>query len=213
MKKGDLAAVLIGLFLVIVLMVVLNLPAYQAGSPAAPVTATGIPTRVPVTTLEPVNGEPVPETTAEPAPELPTPPPVTTKRIFYTGNYYAFPVRYLPRDMSIYGFSDAEWPYNSSAAFAYVEENHGGITEPFTVPYPVWRMTSTLYSPRTPEKARFRMILVDQQSGQILEGAEIRYPGSVTKTVVAKERPVYLVIQADNVERFMIVFEVPSVYT
>ncbi len=86
--------------------------------------------------------------------------------------------------MGRYGFSDVQWQYNSSVAFAYIEENHGGITEPFTVPYPIWRMTSTLYATRTPEDARFRMILVDEQSGRILEGAEIHFPGSVTKTVV-----------------------------
>ena len=142
--------------------------------------------------------------------DLPTSPPVTARRIFYTGDYYLLPVRFLPSDMNLYGFSDVEWQYNDSVVFAYVEENHGGITESFTVPYPVWRMTSTLTSTRTPERARFRMILVDQGTGQVLEGAEIRYPGSVTKTVVAQERPLYMVIEAGNVERFMITLEAPS---
>jgi D-alanyl-D-alanine carboxypeptidase len=78
------------------------------------------------------------------------------------------------------------------------------------VPYPVWRMTSTLDSTRTPERARFRMILVDRNTGQVLEGAEIHFPGSVTKTVVAQEKPLYMVIDAANVERFMITLEAPS---
>jgi hypothetical protein len=209
MKKGDLVAVITGLFLVIVLMVLLSPPAYRSGDATTPVPTT----RAPETLAPVIPVPPVMETTIGPAPELPTQPPVTTKRIFYTDNYYAFPVRYLPSDMSIYGFSDVDWPYNSSVAFAYVEENHGGITETFTVPSPVWRMTSTLYSPRTPEKAKFRMILVDMESGRVLEGAEIRYPGTVTKTVVARGRPVYMVVQAENVERYMIVLEVPEPYT
>ncbi len=202
MERGDLAAVLIGLTLVIILTVVLSPPSHS--TPQAPklVVTPGVPT-TPVT--------PVPEMT-EPPPGLPAPPPATTKRIFYTSDYYLFPVRYLPSDMGMYGFSDVKWQYSSSLAFAYVEENHGGITEPFTVPSSVWRMTSTLYAVKAPEHARFRMILVDEQSGRILEGVEIRFPGSVTKTVVAAaKRPVYMVIDAENVDRFIITIETPSV--
>jgi hypothetical protein len=114
--------------------------------------------------------------------------------------------------MSIYGFSDVEWRYASSVVFAYMEENHGGITETFTVPYPVWRMTSTVSAARTPENARFRMILVDEKSGLILEGVEIRFPGRVTKTVAARGRPLYMVIAAEKVDSFMITLETPSVF-
>jgi hypothetical protein len=139
-------------------------------------------------------------------------PELTTRRIFYTNDYYTLPVRFLPGDMEMYGFSDVEWQYNRSVVFAFVEENHGGITETFEVPYPVWRMTCTVFSTKTPEKAWFRMILVDQTTGQILEGAEIHYPGSVTKVVVSKERPLYMVIEAVNVERYMITLEAPEVF-
>ena len=202
MERGDLAAVIIGLALVVILTVVLAPPAHL---PAQPVKGA-VPTRAPAFAPTPARETPGPEAT------LPTPPPVTTKRIFYTQDYYLFPVRFLPSDMSIYGFSDVQWQYNSSVAFAYVEENHGGITEPFTVPYPIWRITSTLYATRTPEDAKFRMILVDEQSGRILEGAEILYPGSVTKTVVTDKRPVYMVIEAENVDSFIITLEAPSVF-
>jgi hypothetical protein len=202
MERGDLAAVLIGLTLVIILTIVLSPPAHS--TPQAPKLV--VTTRVPTTPVTPV-----PEMT-EPTSALPTPPPATTKRIFYTNDYYLFPVRYLPSDMAMYGFSDVEWQYNSSVAFAYVEENHGGITEPFTVPYPVWRMTSTLDAVKTPEHAKFRMILVDEESGRVLEGTEIHFPGSVTKTVVADKRPVYMIIEAVNVDRFIITVETPSIF-
>ena len=122
------------------------------------------------------------------------------------------PAREEPQQAAGYGFSDVDWQYNSSVVFAYVEENHGGITESFTVPYPVWRVTATLSATRTPEKARFRMIVVDQETGQVLEGIEIRYPGSVAKTVVARGRPMYMIIGADNVERFMITLEAPTTF-
>jgi hypothetical protein len=202
MERGDLAAVLIGLVLVIILTVVLAPPVHSQTQAVEPVVTTRVPT---------TQVTPGPEATETPT-TLPTPPPVTTKRIFYTNDYYLFPVRFLPGDMSMYGFSDVQWRYNSSVAFAYIEENHGGITEPFTVPYPIWRMISTVYAVKSPQNARFRMILVDEQGGQVLEGAEIHFPGSVTKTVVADKRPVYMVIEAENVDRFIITLETPSVF-
>jgi hypothetical protein len=203
MERGDLAAVIIGLVLVVILAVILSPPAQSPRQAPIPDSTTRVP--APAVT-------PVPEATKEPAPGLPTPPQVTTRRISYTNDYFLFPVRFLPGDMSRYGSSDAPWQYSSPVAFAYIEENHGGITETFTVPYPVWRMTSTVYATRTPENARFRMILVDEGSGQIVNGVEIRFPGTVTKTVVARGRPLYIVIEAENVERFTITLETPSVY-
>jgi hypothetical protein len=208
MERGDLAAVAIGLLLVILLTAFLTLNGIPVPAPPSP-AATPTPThRVPPRQVTP---PPVTMPTAVPT-EFPATSRATTRRIFYTSEYYLLPVRFLPSDMELYGFSDVEWQYNRSVVFAYVEENHGGITETFTVPYPVWRITSTVFSTGTPEKARFRMILVDETTGQILEGAEIQYPGSVTKTVVAKERPLYMVIEAVNVERFMITLEAPSAF-
>jgi hypothetical protein len=202
MERGDLAAVAIGLFLVVLLMAVLALA--EVPSPVSS-RATPIPTPPPATPVTPS-----PALTLAPVVELPETPAITSSRIFYTGNYFLLPVRYLPSDMGMFGFSDVEWQYNGSTVFAYVEENHGGITESFTVPYPVWRITSTLESTRTPHKARLRMILVDEATGQVLEGAEVNQPGSVTRVVVAESRPLYMVIGADNIERFMITLEAPS---
>jgi hypothetical protein len=202
MEKGDLAAVVIGLSLVIVLMVVLSPPPSSGLQPGVvPTTPLQTPTTLPAT---------VPGITPEQTPQIPTPTPFPTKRILYTTNYSHFPVRFLPSDMDMYGFSDIEWQYNSSVAFAYVEENHGGITEPFTVDYPLWRMTTTVTATRTPEKARFRMILVDEQSGLILEGVEIHFPGSVTKTLAARGRPLYMVIAAEHMDEFLITLETPA---
>lgn len=206
MERGDIAVVALAILLVALLTAFFSHG--EAGAPATPVLPTPAAT-TPVPPA-PVSGtQPTPFVTVVPATEVPTP-RITTRRIFYTGNFYLLPVRFIPGDMTMYGYSDVEWKYNSSRIFAYVEENHGGITESFTVPYPIWRMTSTLSATRTPEKARFRMILVDEQTGKIIEGTEIRYPGAVTKTVVARGRPLYMVIAAENVELFTITLEAPS---
>jgi hypothetical protein len=211
MERGDIAAVILALFLIIVLTFLLS-PQLHA-SRQAPVAITPTPNRA---TLPALTSRMTEEPTQRPTPaltlDLPTLPPVTTRRISYTRDFNLFPVRFIMSDMGMYGFSDVDWPYNSSVTFAYVEENHGGITEPFTVPYPIWRMTSTVYSTKTPEKAKFKMILVDKDSGQVLEGAEIQFPGTVTKTVVAKGRPLYMVIRAENVDRFVITLDAPSVF-
>ncbi len=203
MEKGDLAAVILGLSLVIVLMVATSPPPAATAQPVQ----TGPPATTPVSPVTQSTG-----LTPEATTVIPTPPPVPITRITYTVDYRSFPVRFLPSDMRMYGFSDAEWQYKASAVFAYVKEDHGGITEAFTVPYPVWRMTCAVSARTTPEKARFRMILVDRQSGLILEGVEIMYPGTVTKTEAASGRPLYMVIAAENVDEFMITFETPTEY-
>jgi hypothetical protein len=204
MERGDIAAVIIAIFLVILLTALLP-PGLAPSPPQSPGVGPAIPTPVPPAT-------PAQETTTEPVPEVPTPSPLTATRITYTNDYSRYPVRFLPGDMAIYGFSDVAWQYSSSVAFAYVEENHGGITGTFTVPYPVWRMTTTVTATRTPENARFRMILVDEKSGLILEGVEIRFPGTVEKTVASRGRPLYMVIDTANVDRFVITLETPSVF-
>ena len=195
--------VALAVLLVVILTAFLSLP--RGPAPLSQSQPTTVPTiRAPVTP------SPAAIATQAPVTAETTPPRVPTRRIFYTSSYYLLPIRFLPADMGMYGYSDVNWQYNSSVIFAYIEENHGGITETFTVPYPVWRITSTLSSARTPEMASFRMILVDQETGQILEGTEIRYPGSVSKTVVAPvDKPLYMVIAAENVERFVVTLEAP----
>jgi hypothetical protein len=204
MERGDLSAVIIGISLVILLTFLLSPAAPSLRKPPGIVTPSPVPTTL---------ATPVQETTAETIPVVSTPPPVPMRRISYTNTYSLYPVRFLPGDMSTFGSSDREWKYNSSVVFAYIEENHGGLTETFTVPYPVWRLTSTLIATRSPENARFRMILVDEESGRILEGAEIRSSGSITKNVAASGRPLYMVIETENVEKFMITLEAPSLFT
>ncbi len=200
MEWGDLAAVIIGLSLVIILTFLLSLAAHPTGG--APAAATPIPVPTPVTT-------PVPVTTIMPS-APPTTPPFTPMRILYTDDYSLLPVRYLPSDMSAYGSSSIGWKYTSSEVFAYVDESQGGITQTFTVPYPLWRLNATLYATTSPQYASFRMILVDEETGQVLTGIEILFPGTVTRTVAAQGRPLYMVIEAENVDRFVVTLERPA---
>ena len=203
MERGDLAAVLIGIVCVVVVTALFSPPA--SPSPQVPVVA--VPTTVSITPFVPVAR--IPSATPSAAPTTPAP---VLQRIEYTTDYSRLPVRFIPSDLGQYGYSDAPWKYSTAVPFAYVEDTHGGITGTFTVPYPVWRMTSTLTATRTPENARFRMVLVDRTTGQILDGAEIRFPGSVTRTAVAINRPLYMVIAVENADSFRITLETPSEY-
>jgi len=200
MEWGDLAAVILGLSLVIVLTFLLSPAAPPTRGPPEAATPTPVPTLV---------ATPVPVTTTMPS-TPPTTPPFTPMRILYTGDYSLLPVRFLPSDMSMYGSSSIGWKYTSSEVFAYIDESHGGITQTFTVPYPVWRLNATLYATTTPQYASFRMILVDEETGQILDGIEIHFPGTVTRTIAARGRPLYMVIETENVDRFVVTFERPS---
>jgi len=204
MERGDLAAVLIGIVCVVIFTAVFSPP---ASSSTSQVQVPVVPTTVPVTPFVPVVQIP------SPTPVIPaTTTAAPLRRIGYTTDYSRLPVRFLPSDLGQYGYSDAPWKYSTAVPFAYVGDTHGGITETFTVPYPVWRMTSTLTATRTPETARFRMILVDRTTGQILDGAEIRFPGTVTRTAVAVNRPLYMVIAVENADSFRITLETPSEY-
>jgi hypothetical protein len=142
----------------------------------------------------------------------PTPRQITPYRITFTGQYSSYPVVYLPADMASYGTSDPDWHYNTSIRFAFLEESHGGLTTTFTVPYPVWRLNCTVAAWRSPEKAHFRMMLIDEETGTNLEGAELSFPGSIVKNVQFRLHPVYMIISAEYVDRLVISLETPAEY-
>jgi len=132
---------------------------------------------------------------------------ITPYRITYTGQFSSYPVLFIPSDMSPYGAPDASWGFNSSVRFAYLEESHGGVTSLFTVPYPVWRINCTVSAWRNSEAAILRLLVVDAETGSILEGIEVRTPGSAVKRVQSRFRPLYLIVSTEKVDRVFISLE------
>jgi hypothetical protein len=150
------------------------------------------------------------ENPAVPPTVAPEPTRMELFRIRYTNTPHRYETYLLPKNMSVYGGSDPPWPYHNSTTFAYMEESSGGVTEPFSVSSPLWMITCTIESKTSPQYASFQMVLVEARNGTIIEGAEIRYPGSVTKVVYPSDQEYYFIVGCSQVDRFTITLEAPS---
>ena len=189
--KGDILSIFTALIIVSAIALVFRPPVTEAGpevlEPLAPV---GIPT---------------PAVTTPPAPTSLALPDMT--RISYTTGARDYPIWYLPDNLTGYGGSDPLWKETGIVPFAYIHEARGGITRAFHVPYAVWRLNCSVSATVRPEAAHFRMALVELESGTIVEGAELRYPGSIVKTVERGGKDFYLIIGVDAIDSYRITLE------
>ena len=189
--KGDILSIFTALIIVSAIALVFRPPVAEAGlevlEPLAPV---GIPT---------------PAVTTPPAPTSLALPDMT--RISYTTGARDYPIWYLPDNLTGYGGSDPLWEETGIVPFAYIHEARGGITRAFHVPYAVWRLNCSVSATVRPEAAHFRMALVELESGTIVEGAELRYPGSIVKTVERGGKDFYLIIGVDAIDSYRITLE------
>ncbi len=199
MDTGDIISILAALLIVAVIAVVFN-PA-AGGETAGQETLPG-PEETPYRPLGP--------TIAGPSPS-PTPAALEPYRIRYDPDYRKYPLYYLPANMSTFGGSDILWKSNGAIPFAYVEEYGGGVTGTFSVPYSVWRMNCTVYAERRPQAALLDFVLVSADNGTIVEGGEIRYPGSIVKNVQSSGE-YYLIVGCENVDRYRIDLETLPAY-
>ncbi len=195
--RGDIISILAALIIVGVIAIIFNPVAGE--DPAGEET---LPEPTPYRPPDPVVAEPSPS----PSPSIPEP-----CRIQYDPDYRKYPLYYLPTNMSTFGGSDILWKSNSTIPFAYVEESCGGVTETFSVPYSVWRMNCTVYAERKPQAALLDFVLVSADNGTIVEGGEIRYPGSIVKNVQSGGE-YYLIVGCDNVDRYRIDLETLPAY-
>jgi hypothetical protein len=205
--KGDLFT-LVGGFVVILLIAVIANPGALSKVPALsfpgnnPVTqATEVPTpQVTVVTVPP---------TQTPQVNLTPRPPAAPYRILYSTNPFSYPVVHLPANMESFGASDIPLRDTSpSVPFAYVEESRGGITQAFTVPYEVWALNISVTADRQPQYAMFNMVVCDAK-GNILQGAQIQFPGTMYKVVRASGPGMYMIISTTSVDSFRISLETP----
>jgi len=195
--KGDIFSILAALIVVSLVAVVFQPPVADV-VPEVPANVTL---------------ETTPNPSVTPPPALPSPEPPEPVRISYTTEFWDRPCCYLPDNLTFYGGSDPLWKNSSDIIqFAYIEEKKGGITEVFHVPYAVWRLNCSVSATIRPEAARFRMALVDLESGAIVEGAELRYPGSIIKNVQRGGKDFYLIVAVDEVDSYRITLETLAQY-
>jgi len=204
--KGDLYT-LIGGFVVILVVALIANPGAFSSLPALPlsqgtptVQATVVPTyQVTVVTPTPAL---IPEVNQTPRP------PDQPYRIFYSSTPFSYPVVHLPAHMETYGASDIPLREGPLIPFAYIEEPRGGITRPFSVPYEVWVLNISVKEEQQPQYAMFRMVLCDAK-GNILEGSEIQYPGTMYKVVPTSGKGLYMIISTSSIDSFRISLETP----
>ena len=96
--------------------------------------------------------------------------------------------------------------------FAYIEEKRGGLTQEFTVPYPLWVLNISVIANTSPQYGNFRMLLCNASDGTIIEGAEILNHGSTYRIIQISDTNLYMIISATSVDFYRITFETPRTY-
>jgi len=195
--KGDVISILAALLIVSLVAVVFHSPVAEAGPEAQ------TPGQPETPAVPPVTPPPEPK-----PPELPEP-----FRFSYATTFWDRPICHLPDNLTYYGASDPLWKNSTDIVpFAYIEEKRGGITEIFHVPYAVWRLNCSVSATIRPEAAHFRMALVDIKSGTVVEGAEMRYPGSIIKNVQVGGKDFYLIVGVEDISSYRITLETLTEY-
>ena len=88
-----------------------------------------------------------------------------------------------------------------------MEGTRGGLTEIFSVPYPVWVINSTVIAKTRPQYGVFRMVLCYADSGSIIDGEEILNQGRAYRIIQTSNTPVYMIISTENVDSFYLRLE------
>jgi hypothetical protein len=181
MNSGDILSFAAAIGIVLIMVCIVHPP--WAAPETLPTADTTAPTPMPVTT---------------PA----TPAPIKTfvpVRIEYAQQpVMKYQTYIIPGNLTTFGMSDPVWRGSDIASFAYLEESYGGVTDPFFVSYPVWRINCTVRNDEYPENARFKMMLIEKETGTIIDGAELKGPGKVIKNQEISGKDFYIVVQSSH---------------
>jgi hypothetical protein len=207
--SGDSLALIAGIIIVLSIAVIAN-PGYLTGL-QIPFSSTK-PT--PETVLQPeISGATAPVSQGQ----IPVTPAlsehhVLMDRITFTDKPYSYPSYRLPGNMETFGASELPAKTIEWVPFAFIEGTHGGLTEVFSVPYPVWVINSTVVARTWPQYSVFRMALCYAEDGGVIEGEEILNQGTSYRIVQTSNTDVYMIIGAENVDSFYIRLETPKSY-
>ena len=210
METGDILTLVGGLVLVLVIALVIN-PQYlsEFSAPVLP-EPTATPTSLQTLTPEPVRVQTVTtEVISTPVTPRPDDPPY---QIFYSDQPFTYPRFKLPESMVSYGASDIPLRTEESVPFAFVSESRGGLTQRFSVPYPLWVLNTTVIANRTPQYGNFKMVLCYANNGTIIEGEEILNRGSSHRIVQSSNVDLYMIITTASIDRYYISLETPRSY-
>jgi hypothetical protein len=208
--SGDVFTLFAGIAIVIFVAFMAN-PEYLSGlqnsserllNPAETVEKTPIPV-----TFQPEYPEQIPVIApVKPKPDLPP------YRIFYTDKPFSYPVYKLPENMVTTGASEAPRQTQEWVPFAVIENSRGGLTQVFSVPYPIWVINTTVVAENQPQYANFRMALSYADTGGIITGEEIVKPGTSYRIVRTANTSMYMIIGVKNIDSYRIRLETPREY-
>ena len=114
--------------------------------------------------------------------------------------------------MVTFGASDIPLRTEAMVPFAYVEDTRGGLTQKFSVPYPVWVINTTVVANRTPQYGNYKMALCYASNGTIIEGDEILNRGTSYRIVQTSNTDLYFIISTAYIDRYTISLETPRSY-
>jgi len=207
-EKGDILTLAGGLLIVLVIAVVAN-PQYLASIKSAGDKTTPSPTLIPIPTV-------TYQTTVSPTHLQLTPTPIPADappyQIFYSDKPFLYPVFKLPENMETFGGSDIISRSQEMVPFAFVDEKRGGLTQTFSVPYPVWILNTTVIANTTPQYGRFRMALCYAANGTLIEGEEILNRGTSYRLIQTSNTDLYMIISTAYIDRYYISLEAPRRY-
>jgi hypothetical protein len=205
-ESGDILALIAGIAIVIFVAVLANPPDLSekpasSGNVAQPVgTDTQPPS--PGTTMVPGFSPTSSETTWN----------ENLHRIYYTDKPFSYPEYRMPENMETFGASEIPWKTREWVPFSVIEESRGGLTQVFSVPYPVWVINTTVTAGIHPQYSNLRFALCYADTGGIIEGEEILHQGTSYRVVQTSNTDMYLIIATQNIDRFRIYLETPRDY-
>ncbi len=200
MEKSDLITVLVAIAIVCALAIFVQSPLYATQEGTGETGVNNAQTIVPT---------PIPTPEITPAPD-PEPGSTGIYRIPYTLDFYQYPLLQLPDNMALFGASEPRWQTRTPVVFAYLREPVGGVSEYFTVRYPIWRISCTLEADNHPESALAQWILVDATTGEIIEGGELRHRSVMIKNVHVSQNDLYFVVYLQDASMITLTLEVPQ---
>jgi hypothetical protein len=212
-ETGDVITLAAGMAIVILVAVLANpqslsglqsLPLISPQATPSPAPLTSSPTLIPVQIV----------TTSAPKVTTPTPQPTIAPpyRIFYTDKPLAYPVFTFPSNMVSFGTSDVYLQNEEIVTFAYINDTRGGLTQKFSIPYPLWIMNATVTAEQNPVSADFRMVLCYANNGTIISGMEIQGQGSEIRVVETTNVNLYMIISTSDIDKYRIELMTPKRY-
>jgi hypothetical protein len=213
-EKGDLLTLIGGVVAVFVIALALNphyLEGFSSPAPVAPVTMPVTTTFTPVvpgsstTPVIPVT----PISTRTPVPVPTVSPPY---QIYYHSSPFTYPRFKMPDNLAIFGAGDIPFRSREMVNFAFVSESRGGLTQKFTVPYPVWVINTTVVANATPQYGNFKMVLCYGNNGTVIDGIEILNRGSMSRVIQTSGSEMYLIVTTAYIDGYRINLETPRDY-